>query len=111
LSGAAGAGWAVAASRSRTLLVATCAGVWPRTLSFLLSLEGNTRDAFDFVLAVTPRDDDASDAFARAAGLATLVQPEAVGLTDLWNLVRGCKRRCGWTSILSLSLYFFFAFF
>ena len=36
---------------------------------------------------MTPRDDDASDAFARAGGIATLVQPSAVGLTDLWNRV------------------------
>jgi hypothetical protein len=84
-------------SRSRTLIVATCAGVWPRTLSLLVSLESNTRDDFDFLLAVTPRGDDASDAFARTAGIATFVQPEAVGLTNLWNLVSVLSRR-GWIS-------------
>ena len=41
--------------RSRTLVVATCAGVWHRTLSLLLSFEGSRRDDFDFMLAVTPR--------------------------------------------------------
>ena len=73
--------------RSPTLVVATCAGVWPRTLSLILSLEGSQADDFDFMLAVTPRDNDQSDAFTRAAGIPTLVQPKPIGLTDLWNLV------------------------
>jgi hypothetical protein len=51
---------------SRNLVVATCAGVWQRSFSLLLSLEGCRRDNFDFVLAVTPRDDDTSDEYARA---------------------------------------------
>jgi len=43
--------------------------------------------AFDLLIAVTPRGDDASAAYAEAAGIATLVQPTAAGLTDLWNKV------------------------
>ena len=72
---------------SQTLVVATCAGVWHRTLSLILSLEASHKDDFDFMLAVTPRGKDQSDEFARAAGIATIVQPKAVGLTDLWNQV------------------------
>ena len=72
---------------SDTLVVATCAGVWYRTLSLILSLEASHKDDFDFMLAVTPRGKDQSDEFTRAAGIATIVQPKAVGLTDLWNQV------------------------
>ena len=49
---------------------------------------------FDIMLAVTPRDGDTSEGFARAAGVPVLVQPYARGLTDLWNLVlRHCLNR------------------
>jgi hypothetical protein len=109
--------------RSDTLVAVTCAGVWPRTLSALLSLEaagahaartggsgrrllggrsdpsgregGDGERAFDLMLAVTPRGEDASAAAAAAAGIPALVQAvvtEGVshgtkGLTDLWNTV------------------------
>ena len=67
-------------ARSRTLVAATCAGVWIRTLSLLLSLDTVHNDDFDFLLAVTPRDDDTTVAYARAAGFDILEQGEAVRL-------------------------------
>ena len=112
--------------RSDTLVAITCAGVWPRTFSALLSLEatsayhegghrgnGGSRRrrlsvhedgssdqstgnaAFDLMLAVTPRGDDASAEAVGSAGIPSITQ-EVVkegesqgtkGLTDLWNSV------------------------
>ena len=64
-----------------------CTGVWVRTLTLLLSLDTVHTDDFDFILAVTPRDDDTTVAYARAAGFDILEQGEALGLSDLWNKV------------------------
>jgi len=73
--------------RSPVLLAVTCAGVWPRTLTALLSLEGHTRDSFDVIVAVTPRGKDKTADFLESARIEVLRQGEANGLTDLWNKV------------------------
>jgi len=51
-AGGGGGGGGPGVERSRTLVVATCAGVWHKTLSLVVSLEGSTADDFDFLLAV-----------------------------------------------------------
>jgi hypothetical protein len=86
-------------TQSKTLFAVTCAGIWHRTLSMLLSLEvgeakiheqtwtPTSTTSFDFLLAVTPRDEDSSFEFVKSAGMNALLQPRPIGLTNLWNLV------------------------
>ena len=70
--------------RNRALVVVTCSSVRRKTVQALVSLEA-TRDAFDLLVAVSPFPGDDSAAYAAAAGLSVLLQPEPLGLTDLWN--------------------------
>ena len=97
-----------------TLVVITCAGVWPRTFSMLLSLDAGiknrspfssftslrTTEEMDIMLAVTPRGTDTTAAFALAAGLRVLRQPAADGLTNLWNMALQYAMEQGYARII-----------
>ncbi|KAH8047553.1 hypothetical protein JL722_12996 [Aureococcus anophagefferens] len=80
------------------------ARVYERTLSFLLSLEGHGRDAFDLVVCASPRPGDRTADALEAAGYEVLRQPgavpEATGLTDLWNRAVALGLARGYEAIL-----------
>ena len=69
----------------RAVVSMTCAGVYPRTVTALLSLSGHVRGDFDVVVAASPRPGDETADALEAAGFRVLRQPRPVGLTDLWN--------------------------